>query len=83
MARSLTADYDGREEDTAAEEVAGDYGEGQVDHLFNRGKFNQKNHGDKKDASNEETRSSWSSSEEALAACKGAVTNIALEGATR
>jgi len=73
-----------------AGEVFGDfnggaeYGNSQVFNLFNQGKFNQKNvDGNKKDTSNEETRSSWSSSEEALAACEGAVDNIALDGATR
>jgi len=61
-----------------------EYGQNQVFNLFNRGKFNQKNiEGNKKDTSNEETRSSWSSSEEALAACEGAVDNVALDGATR
>ena len=57
---------------------------GEVDHLFNKGTFNQKNKArNKNDTSNEETRSSWSSSEEALAACEGAMANIALDGATR
>ena len=56
----------------------------EIDHMFNRGIFNQKNSAKNKvDTSNEETRSSWSSSEEALAACEGAVANIALDGATR
>ena len=51
---------------------------------MDNGKFNQKNQFDnKEDKSNEETRSSWSSSEEALAACEGAVDNVALDGATR
>jgi len=61
-----------------------DSNEGDVDHLFNQGKFNQKNtQTNKKDTSNEETRSSWGSSEEALAACEGAIVNVALDGATR
>merc|ERR1712123_289889 len=52
-------------------------GGGEVDHFFHNGKFNQKNRGNnKEDKSNEETRSSWSSSEEALAACEGAIFNI-------
>ena len=55
----------------------------EVDHFVDNGKFNQKNNlNSKKDKSNEEVRSSWSSSEEALAACEGAVFNIALNGAT-
>ena len=54
-----------------------------VDHFLDNGKFNQKNQiNNKKDKSNEEVRSSWSSSEEALASCEGAVFNIALNGAT-
>jgi len=54
-----------------------------VDHFLDNGKFNQKNRmNNKEDKSNEEPRSSWSSSEEALAACEGAVFNIALNGAT-
>ena len=71
------------EEDHAGEEgVTENYAN--VDHLFNRGRFNQKNvNGSKVDTSNEETRSSWSSSEEALAACEGAVANLPLDGATR
>lgn len=52
-----------------------------VDHFMDNGKFNQKNLV-KEDKSNEEARSSWSSSEEALASCEGAVFNIALNGAT-
>jgi len=74
QAGEVFGDYDG----------GGEYADSQVFNLFNRGKFNQKNvDGNKKDTSNEETRSSWSSSEEALAACEGAVDNIALDGATR
>jgi len=58
--------------------------EDEVDHFFHNGKFNQKNRGEnKEDRSNEETRSSWSSSEEALAACEGAIFNIPLNGATK
>ena len=54
-----------------------------IDHFFDNGKFNQKNQENNKvDRSNEEVRSSWSSSEEALAACEGAIFNIALNGAT-
>ena len=57
---------------------------GEVDHFFNNGKFNQKNRKEnKEDKSNEEVRSSWSSSEEALAACEGAIFNIPLDGATK
>ena len=55
--------------------------ENDVDHFLDNGKFNQKNL-IKEDKSNEEVRSSWSSSEEALASCEGAVFNIALNGAT-
>eukprot|EP00092_Neocalanus_flemingeri_P037943 GFUD01041300.1.p1 GENE.GFUD01041300.1~~GFUD01041300.1.p1 ORF type:complete len:517 (-),score=125.30 GFUD01041300.1:18-1568(-) len=61
-----------------------DAGEVEVDHFFHNGKFNQKNTAqNKEDKSNEETRSSWSSSEEALAACEGALFNIPLDGATK
>ena len=56
----------------------------EVDHFFHNGKFNQKNRGqNKKDRSNEEVRSSWSSSEESLAACEGAIFNVPLNGATK
>ena len=56
---------------------------GDIYNFMNNGKFNQKNQFDnKEDKSNEETRSSWSSSEEALASCDGAVFNIPLNGAT-
>jgi len=66
------------------EDIGNDYDGGEVDHLFNQGRINQKNTADnKKDTSNEETRSSWSSSEEALEACEGAVANTPLDGATR
>ena len=55
-----------------------------VDHFLNEGKFNQKNtKNNKADNSNEETRSSWSSSEEALASCEGAIFNIPLDGSTK
>jgi len=73
------ADYnvDGEEHNSEEKEV-------EVDHFFHNGKFNQKNRGDnKEDRSNEEVRSSWSSSEEALAACEGAIFNIPLNGATK
>ena len=68
----------------ASEEETVDMFEGgEVDHLFNKGTFNQKNKArNKNDTSNEETRSSWSSSEEALAACEGAMANFALDEAT-
>ena len=69
-------------EDNVGGEVS-DVDNDEVDHFVDNGKFNQKNHlSSKKDKSNEEVRSSWSSSEEALAACEGAVFNIALNGAT-
>jgi hypothetical protein len=72
-------DYD----DTDAKEIDGNVA-GEVDHFFHNGKFNQKNREEnKEDKSNEETRSSWSSSEEALAACEGAIFNIPLNGATK
>lgn len=45
-----------------------------------RGTFNQKT---KADGSREEVRSSWSSSEEALAACEGLLYNVPLNGATK
>jgi len=65
-------------------EAVHDNGEGEVDHFFHNGKFNQKNRAHNKvDKSNEEVRSSWSSSEEALAACEGAIFNIPLNGATK
>ena len=69
-------------EDNVGGEI-GDPDNDEVDHFVDNGKFNQKNNlNSKKDKSNEEVRSSWSSSEEALAACEGAVFNIALNGAT-
>ena len=72
-------------EDSAAEDltdVGG--GEDQIDHFLNKGKFNQKNQADyKEDKSNEETRSSWSSSEEALATCDGALFNLPLDGSPK
>ena len=81
--RGFNKTRDTEDEDHAGEEgVTENYAN--VDHLFNRGHFNQKNvNGRKVDTSNEETRSSWSSSEEALAACEGAVANLPLDGATR
>ena len=75
-------------EDNVFENVGGEEYEdldnnGDIYNFMNNGKFNQKNQFDnKEDKSNEETRSSWSSSEEALASCDGAVFNIPLNGAT-
>ena len=70
-------------EDMAAEDLT-DGGADTVDHFLNNGKFNQKNSGyNKVDKSNEETRSSWSSSEEALANCEGAIFTIPLDGSTK
>ena len=46
------------------------------------GQFNQKDK-EKVDRSREETRSSWSSSEEALQACEGLIFNIPLNGGTK
>ena len=70
-------------EDVASEDMT-DQGDPMVDHFLNEGKFNQKNTGNnKEDKSNEETRSSWSSSEEALASCEGALFNIPLDGSTK
>ena len=48
-----------------------------VSHLVDQGRFDQHNPNDR---SREETRSSWSSSEEALAACEGLIYNVALNG---
>ena len=48
--------------------------------LHDQGRFNQKN---PNDGSREEVRSSWSSSEEALAACEGLIYNVPLNGGTR
>ena len=48
--------------------------------LLHQGRFNQKTRNDK---SREEVRSSWSSSEEALARCEGLLYNVALNGGTR
>jgi len=45
--------------------------------LIDRGRFDQTNPNDK---SKEETRSSWSSSEEALARCEGLIYNVPLNG---
>ena len=57
---------------------------GEVDHMLNKGKFNQKNQmEDKRDDSNEEPNSSFSSSEEALASCEGAVYNVPLDGSPK
>ena len=75
-------------EDNVFENVGGEEYEDpnnneEIYNFMNNGKFNQKNQFDnKEDKSNEETRSSWSSSEEALASCDGAVFNIPLNGAT-
>ena len=67
-----TEDY----EDYEGEEIFDD-----TDHMFNRGKFNQKNlPTDKEDKSDEEPNSSWSSSEEALEACEGVIHNNQLFG---
>lgn len=50
--------------------------------LLDQGQFFQV--GNKKDSgSNEETFSSWSSSEEALAACEGLIFNVPLDGGTK
>ena len=69
--------------DDGSEDLTDD-GDPMVDHFLNKGKFNQKNtENNKEDKSNEETRSSWSSSEEALASCEGAVFNIPLDGSTK
>jgi hypothetical protein len=59
-----------------------DQGEDVVYDLTDRGQFNQKNK-DGKDTSNEETKSSWSSSEEALMACEGLIYNVPLNGGTQ
>jgi len=50
--------------------------------LFDAGVFNQQDP-DGLDRSNEETKSSWSSSEEALAACEGLIFNEPLNGGTK
>lgn len=50
--------------------------------LMDVGRFNQKDK-DGKDKSQEETRSSWSSSEEALMACEGLIFNVPLNGGTK
>jgi len=82
--RSEIKDGDVEDVENANTEFKDDNMGGEVDHFFHNGKFNQKNRGDnKEDKSNEETRSSWSSSEEALAACEGAIFNIPLNGATK
>jgi len=70
-------------EDVGAEDIKDAGGEKlkMIDHFLNKGRFNQKNQDkNKEDKSNEEGRSSWSSSEEALATCEGAMFNIALDG---
>merc|ERR1719427_770311 len=73
------------EEGEEGEDASEDYnGPENVDHFFNNGKFNQKNKAHNKvDRSNEEVRSSYSSSEEALARCEGALYNLALSGSPR
>ena len=53
-----------------------------VYNLQDVGRFNQKNK-NQVDRSREETRSSWSSSEEALQACEGLIFNIPLNGGTQ
>ena len=58
-------------------------GEDTIYDLLDVGRFNQENKAGKKDESNEETRSSWSSSEEALAACEGLIFNVPLNGGTK
>ena len=74
-------------EDKATEDYEDHEGENlfdDTDHMFNRGKFNQHNlPTDKEDDSDEETNSSWSSSEEALAACEGVIHNNQLVGQTK
>jgi len=74
-------------EDKATEDYEDHEGENlfdDTDHMFNRGKFNQHNlPTDKEDKSDEETNSSWSSSEEALAACEGVIHNNQLVGQTK
>ena len=50
--------------------------------LLDVGRFDQQNK-DGLDRSREETRSSWSSSEEALAACEGLIYNVPLNGGTK
>lgn len=53
-----------------------------VYNLIDVGIFDQQDK-DGKDKSREETRSSWSSSEEALMACEGLIYNVPLNGGTR
>jgi len=53
----------------------------EIDHLFNRGKFDQNNNNEStQDKSYEEPNSSWSSSEEALEKCEGVIYNNNLAG---
>lgn len=60
--------------------LAGDQPGDDVYQLTDAGQFNQK---DPNDRSREEVRSSWSSSEEALARCEGLIYNVPLNGGTR
>ena len=74
--------------DNDDDDMEGAYEEFQDDILYDlhdQGTFNQKNvHGTNPvDKSREEVRSSWSSSEEALAACQGLIYNVPLNGATQ
>ena len=55
-----------------------DYQDDDIYEVIKAGSFNQQDP-DGKDKSNEETHSSWSSSEEALMACEGLIRNVALE----
>ena len=55
-----------------------DYQDDDIYEVIKAGSFNQQDP-DGKDKSNEETHSSWSSSEEALMACEGLILNVALE----
>lgn len=61
----------------------GEFDEDVVYDLLHVGKFDQQNFNGKKDKSREETKSSWSSSEEALAACEGLIFNVPLNGGTK
>ena len=66
------------EEPSIGGEVFDDhYDDDPISNLMDKGRFDQKNPNDK---SREETRSSWSSSEEALSRCEGLIYNVPLNG---
>ncbi len=68
--------YDDGDVDNVGSEID-DNGEDVIYDLHDHGEFNQE---DPRDRSNQEVRSSWSSSEEALERCEGLIFNVPLAG---